>query len=139
MTREDIHLVQSTWAQVRPIAPQAAEMFYLRLFDIAPDLKALFKIDMAVQGHRLMEMIDTAVTEMESLDRLVPTLRALGERHAGYGVKDADYDSVGAALLWTLDHGLGEAFTDEVKLAWMRTFDLVADTMKGAAAEATAA
>ena len=138
MTQEELYLVQSSWEKVRPISRQAAEMFYLRLFDVAPELQTLFKGDMRTQGQRLMNMIDTAVRELERRDRLVPMLQELGRRHAGYGVKDADYDAVAAALLWTLEKGLGEAFTDEVRLAWTSTYTLLADTMKSAAAEGMA-
>ena len=138
MTEEEIHLVQSSWQRVRPITTQAAELFYFRLFDTAPELKALFKTDMAQQGHRLMEMIDTAVGKLEHWDQLAPAVQALGRRHAGYGVKDADYDKVASALIWTLDKGLGEAFTEEVKAAWITTYSALAETMKSAAAEQTA-
>lgn len=137
MTQEELYLVQSSWEKVRAISTQAAEMFYLRLFEIAPELKTLFKGDMRTQGQRLMNMIDTAVKELERRDRLVPVLQELGRRHAGYGVKEADYDAVAAALLWTLEKGLGEEFTDEVKRAWTTTYTVVADTMKSAAALST--
>lgn len=139
MTREELYLVQASWAQVRPISAQAAEMFYRRLFEVAPELRRLFKGDMREQGHRLMDMIDTAVKELERWDHLVPALQALGRRHAGYGVKDADYDAVATALLWTLEKGLGEAFTDEVRGAWIGTYAALTDTMKKAAAEAGSA
>ena len=136
MTREELYLVQASWAQVQPISTQAAEMFYRRLFDVSPELKALFKGDMRSQGQRLMNMIDTAVRGLERWDQLVPALQALGRRHAGYGVKDADYDAVAAALIWTLERGLGEAFTEEVRAAWIGTYTALADTMKRAAVEA---
>ena len=134
MTPRELYLVQSSWEKVRPISAQAAEMFYGRLFDSAPELKALFKGDMQQQGQRLMNMIDTAVGQLERWDRLLPALRDLGKRHAGYGVKAADYDAVAAALLWTLEQGLGEAFTDEVREAWISTYAVLAETMKAAAA-----
>ncbi|MDJ0941855.1 MAG: globin family protein [Kiloniellales bacterium] len=139
MTREELYLVQASWAQVRPISTQAAEMFYRRLFEVSPELKALFKGDMRAQGQRLMNMIDTAVKELQRWDQLVPALQALGRRHAGYGVKDADYDAVAAALIWTLERGLGEAFTEEVRAAWIGAYTALADTMKRAAAEAAPA
>ena len=139
MTREELYLVQASWAQVQPISTQAAEMFYRRLFDVAPELRTLFKGDMRAQGQRLMGMIDTAVKELERWDQLVPALEALGRRHAGYGVKDADYDTVAAALLWTLEKGLGEAFNDDVRRAWINTYAALTDTMKRAAAEAALA
>ena len=138
MTNEDVRLVQSSWAQVRPNSAQAAELFYSRLFAVAPQLKRLFKGDMQMQGQRLMRMIDTAVTELESVDDLIPVLEDLGRRHAGYGVRDADYDTVAGALLWTLEMGLGDAFTDDVKRAWTQSYTMLAETMKKAAATATA-
>ncbi|MDJ0951527.1 MAG: globin family protein [Alphaproteobacteria bacterium] len=139
MTPQDLYLVQSSWEKVRPISAQAAELFYARLFSTAPELKGLFKGDMREQGQRLMDMIDTAVNGLETWDQLVPAVQELGKRHAGYGVKDADYDAVAAALLWTLDTGLGDAFTDEVERAWIRTYTALADAMKSAAAEGAAA
>ena len=139
MTEDEVHLVQSSWERVRPISTQAAELFYSRLFETAPELKALFKTDMQQQGHRLMEMIDVAVGKLESWDQLAPAVQALGRRHAGYGVKEADYDKVAAALLWTLQKGLGAAFTEEVKEAWITVYTVLADTMKSGAAEETAA
>ena len=139
MTRQELDLVQSSWAQVRPISAQAAELFYRRLFDIEPQMKDLFKGDMRVQGQRLMDMIDIAVNDLDRWDQLVPALEALGRRHVGYGVKDTDYDAVAAALLWTLEQGLGPAFTEEVRLAWINTYTRLADTMKRAAAEVTMA
>lgn len=139
MTRQELDLVQSSWAQVRPISARAAELFYRRLFDIEPQMKDLFKGDMRVQGQRLMDMIDIAVNDLDRWDQLVPALEALGRRHVGYGVKEADYDAVAAALLWTLEQGLGPAFTEEVRLAWVNTYTRLADTMKRAAAEVTMA
>ncbi len=136
MTEEERDLVQESWAKLQPISSQAAALFYGRLFILAPGLKSLFKGDMTAQGERLMRMIDTAVGGLENLDELVPALEALGERHAGYGVTDGDYDTVAEALLWTLEHGLGEAFTDEVKAAWVTAYSVLADTMKRAAAVA---
>ena len=135
MTNDEVQLVRSSWAKVQPISSQAAELFYGRLFDTAPELKPLFKGDMRAQGQRLMEMIDTAVQGLDRLDELLPALQALGERHAGYGVKDRDYDKVAAALLWTLEQGLGGAFTPEIRLAWTNTYGSVADIMKKAASD----
>lgn len=138
MTPEERNLVQASWKKVRPISHQAAEMFYDRLFAIAPELRSLFQGNMREQGQHLMDMIDTAVAGLDRLDQLVPALQALGERHAGYGVRDADYDTVADALLWTLQKGLGETFTDDVRRAWISTYTVMADTMKKAAANTAA-
>ena len=136
MTPEQAVLVKNSWAMVTPIADKAAELFYGKLFELDPALKPLFKGDMVQQGRKLMTMIDTAVNGLDKLEAIVPAVEQLGERHVAYGVKDKDYDTVGAALLWTLDAGLGDAFTPAVKEAWTVTYGVLADTMKTAAAKA---
>lgn len=137
MTPEEIKLVQSTWAQVVPIKEQAAELFYGKLFEMDPSLKPLFKGDMTMQGQKLMAMIGTAVGGLTQPETIIPAVQDLGRRHVGYGVQDVHYDTVGAALLWTLETGLGPAFTPETKQAWAKTYDLVATVMKDAAAAQT--
>jgi hemoglobin-like flavoprotein len=138
MTPEQIELVKSSWAKVLPIADTAAELFYGKLFNLDPSLKPLFKGDMKEQGRKLMKMINTAVSSLERLDAVLPGVQQLGIRHIAYGVKDEHYDTVGAALLWTLEAGLGEAFTADTKAAWATVYGALADTMKTAAAEAAA-
>jgi hemoglobin-like flavoprotein len=138
MTPQQIELVKSSWAQVLPIADKAAELFYGKLFELDPSVKPLFKGDMEEQGKKLMKMINTAVNALDRLDEVVPAVQQLGVRHIAYGVKEEHYDTVGAALLWTLEAGLGEAFTAETKDAWATVYGLLADTMKSAAAEAAA-
>jgi len=123
---------------VLPISDKAAELFYGKLFELDPSLKPLFKGDMKEQGEKLMKMINTAVNGLDQLDQIVPAVQQLGVRHVNYGVKDKEYDTVGAALLWTLETGLGDAFTDEVKEAWATVYGILADTMKAAAADAAA-
>ena len=134
MTPEQVALVQSSWESVKPISEQAAELFYARLFELDPDARALFKGDMQEQGRKLMVMITTAVNGLTRLEEIVPAVQALGVRHAGYGVTEAQYDTVGSALLWTLGQGLGDAFTEEVETAWATTYGILASTMKEAAA-----
>ena len=134
MTPEEITLMQSTWAQVVPIKEQAAALFYGRLFELDPSLKPLFKGDMKAQGQKLMAMIGTAVGGLTQPETILPAVQELGRRHVGYGVQPQHYDTVGAALLWTLEQGLGPAFTPETRQAWAKTYDLVAGVMKEAAA-----
>lgn len=134
-----IELVQSSFAKVVPIADQAAEIFYSKLFEKDPSLKALFKGSMEEQGKKLMTMIGTAVNGLTNLEAIVPAVKDLGTRHAGYGVTDSMYDTVGSSLIETLAAGLGEAFTDDVKEAWVETYTLLATTMKNAVAEAESA
>ena len=101
-------LIQDTWTQVVPIADQAAAIFYQRLFEIDPSTRALFNTtDMVQQRKKLVQILSVAVSSLDNLGALGKTVEDLGRRHAGYGVKDAHYNSVGVALLWTLEQGLG--------------------------------
>lgn len=134
MTPEQIELVQSTWDMVKPIKEDAAALFYGRLFELDPTLKELFTGDMKAQGTKLMTMIQTAVNGLSNLEAIVPAVQALGERHVSYGVKPGHYATVGEALIWTLEQGVGEAFTDEARTAWIETYSVLAETMKNAAA-----
>ncbi|MCG7924180.1 MAG: globin domain-containing protein, partial [Candidatus Thiodiazotropha taylori] len=122
MTPEQITHVKSSWSKVEPIADQAAALFYGRLFEVYPEVKPYFKGDMESQGKKLMSMIGTAVGSLDNLEPLLPVIRESGKRHAEYGVQAVDYDKVADALLWTLGEGLGDAFTDEVKDAWVVTY-----------------
>lgn len=134
MTPENQALVRDSFAKVVPIAPQAAALFYDRLFELDPSLKPLFKGDMTEQGRLLMAMLGTAVANLDKLEAIVPAVQALGRRHAGYGVQPAHYDTVAAALLWTLGQGLGDAFTPPVEAAWTEAYTILATVMKDAAA-----
>lgn len=138
MTPQEIALVKSTWQKVLPIRDTAAELFYTKLLALDPALKPLFKTGMKEQGQKLMAMISTAVNGLDRLDSIVPAVQDLGRRHVSYGVKDADYDTVGGALLWTLEQGLGDAFTPQVKEAWVKAYTLLSSTMKQAASKMAA-
>jgi|TARA_B100000315_G_C14462617_1_gene534448 hemoglobin-like flavoprotein len=135
LSPDHIAFVQATFRSVAEIQEQAAELFYGRLFEIAPELISLFKKDIKEQGRLLMTMIAAAVDGLDDLDSIVPAVKDLGVRHAGYGVKDEDYDTVGGVLLWTLEQGLGDAYTADVAEAWTVVYALLADTMKAAAAD----
>lgn len=139
MIHEHICLVQSSFARIAPIAPQVAELFYSRLFALDPTLQTLFRDDMQAQGTKLMQAISLVVASLHRLDTLVPMLQALGKRHVHYGVEAAHYDTVGAALLWTLEQGLGADFTPMARAAWAQAYDMLATVMKNAALTATAA
>lgn len=136
MDAKQISQVQSTWRMVLPISEKAADLFYDRLFEVDPSTKVLFKGDMKTQGRMLMDMITAAVNGLNDLDGLVPKVQGLGRRHRDYGVQERHYDSVALALLWTLEQGLGDAFTTEVKTAWTETYTLLAGVMKEASAKA---
>jgi hemoglobin-like flavoprotein len=128
-----IEAVKESWSKVVPIADQAAVLFYERLFTLDPSLRALFKPDMTEQRKLLMTMLGTAVGGLDRLDRIVPAVQALGRRHNEYGVTNAHYTTVAQALLWTLEHGLGDAFMPDVREAWTAAFGLVSGTMRDAA------
>jgi hemoglobin-like flavoprotein len=129
-------LVQTSFAQVRPIADAAAALFYGRLFELDPTLRPLFKGDMEEQGRKLMEMIGLAVKGLDRPETLLPALAALGRRHAGYGVNERDYETVGEALIWTLEQGLGPSFTPDIRDAWVALYRFVSDTMREGAVAA---
>ena len=135
VTNAEKVLVQESFAAVMPIADDAAALFYRRLFELDPSLQRMFKSDMTEQRRKLVQMLTAAVKGLDRLDQLVPVVEELGRRHVGYGVSDAHYDTVGAALLWTLEKGLGNAFTPGVKDAWIAVYGLLASTMKNAAKE----
>ena len=135
MTPTQIELVKSTWKKVVPISTNAAELFYDRLFALDPLLRPMFKSDLRDQGRKLMQMIGVVVSGLNKLEEIVPKIEALGRGHAGYGVRPEHYDTVGAALLWTLKQGLDEAFTPDVELAWAEAYTLLAATMQRAAIE----
>jgi len=134
MTPEQIALVQGSWQKVVPIKDKAAELLYGKLFELDPALQRLFKGDMREQGRKLTAMLNTIVSKLSHLDELVPAAQALGRRHAGYGVKEEHYATVGEAFLWTLSAGLGDAFTDDVKTAWTVAYTTLANVMIDAAA-----
>lgn len=133
MTPDNQALVRESFAKVVPIAPAAAAMFYDRLFALDPSLRPLFKGDMNEQGRKLMAMIGTAVANLGRLDTILPAVQDLGRRHAGYGVPKASYDAVAAALLWTLEQGLGADFTLATRAAWTEAYTILAGVMKDAA------
>ena len=133
MTSQQKDLVQSSFAKVAPIADIAANLFYQKLFELDPRLRPLFKQDMREQKKKLLQMLTAAVHGLDDLGALVPAVRDLGARHGSYGVQDEHYDTVGEALLWTLDKGLGDEFTFETKEAWIVVYGVLSGTMKDAA------
>ena len=137
MLPEQKTLIQDSFALVVPIANTAAELFYARLFELDPSLRTMFRGDMREQGRKLMQMLTVAVRGLDRLDAILPAVQALGRRHAAYGVRDEHFETVGAALLWTLEQGLGSAFTPEVAQAWASLYAVVATTMQDGMADAS--
>lgn len=133
MTPMQKSLVQRSFERIVPIADTAAALFYGRLFELDPALRGLFKNDMQEQGRKLMTMIGLAVQRLDQLETLGPTLADLGRRHIAYGVRDTDYATVAQALLWTLEQGLGDDFTPELREAWTIVYGVLAGAMQGGA------
>ncbi|WP_414899510.1 globin family protein [Rhizobium cremeum] len=137
MTPKDIDLVQSSFAKVVPIREAAAELFYGRLFEIAPEVKPLFKGEMKEQGRKLMTTLGVVVNGLRDLQSIVPAAVALAVKHNDYGVKPAHYEVVGDALLWTLEQGLGPDFTPETKAAWTSAYGTLSGVMIAASTRST--
>jgi nitric oxide dioxygenase len=133
MTPQQISVIQANWALVVLIQDTAAGLFYQRLFVLDPEVRPLFKGNLAAQGKKLMQALGFIVNSLARFDELVPVAQDMARRHVDYGVKAEHYDSVGAALLWTLEQGLGPAFTDEARAAWTTAYATLAGVMKEAA------
>jgi nitric oxide dioxygenase len=129
MTPEQIKLVQDSFAKVVPISGQAAVLFYDRLFEIAPSVKAMFPTDMTEQRKKLMATLAVVVNGLGNLASILPAASALAKRHVSYGAKPAHYPVVGAALLWTLEKGLGDGWTPEVAEAWTAAYGTLSGYM----------
>lgn len=139
MTPDQVKLVQDSFKKVEPIATQAGDMFYGRLFEIAPEVRPMFPTDITTQRDKLLQMLSTAVSNLHQVELIIPAVEELGKRHVGYGVKDGHYDKVGEALIWTLEKGLGDDFTPPVKAAWVETYGTLAGVMKSASVPIPAA
>jgi hemoglobin-like flavoprotein len=139
MTPDQITLVQDSFAKVAPIADQAATLFYDRLFTIAPEVKPLFHGDMAEQRKKLMTTLGVVVRGLSDLPAILPAASKLAKQHVVYGVKPVHYAPVGAALLWTLEKGLGDAWTTPVAEAWTAAYTTLSDFMISEAYGRTAA
>jgi nitric oxide dioxygenase len=129
MTPEQVKLVQQSFAKVAPISETAAVLFYDRLFEIAPPVRAMFPADMTEQRKKLMAMLAAVVNGLANLDSILPAASALAKRHVAYGAKAEHYPVVGAALLWTLQKGLGDAWTPEVANAWTAAYGTLSGYM----------
>ena len=133
MTNDQIVLIQISFEKVSPRAEAVAALFYERLFEIAPEIKKLFKTDMTAQGHKLMQMLDVVVANLSDLETVIPAIRELAIRHTGYGVTSEYYPFVGEALIWSLKKALDQDFTLAMEDAWAEAYLLLASTMISAA------
>ena len=129
MTPDQAKIVQDSFAKVAPIADQAATLFYDRLFEVAPSVKAMFPPDLTAQRKKLMATLAVVVNGLSNLESVLPAASALAIRHVSYGAKAEHYPVVGGALLWTLEQGLGEAWTAEVAAAWTAAYGTLSGYM----------
>jgi len=129
MTPDQVRLVQQSFAKVAPIVDQAAIIFYDRLFEVAPAVKALFPADLAEQRKKLMATLAAVVNGLSNIESILPAASALAVRHVTYGAKAEHYPVVGGALLWTLQKGLGEAWTPDVAAAWTAAYGTLSTYM----------
>lgn len=139
MTSSEIILVRDSFRRIVPISDLAAALFYARLFEVDPSLRSLFHGELTDQGRKFMHMLGNAVASLEAFENILPAIRELGGRHQHYGVQEHHYASVGVALLWTLEKGLGPDFTAEMRDAWSSAYSLLANTMIDGARETCAA
>jgi nitric oxide dioxygenase len=130
VTPDQITLVQNSFRKIAPISDEAAQLFYTRLFELDPTLRHMFPSDLADQRRKLMQTLSVTIGSLRYLDGLIPTIEALGRRHAAYGVRPGHFATVADALLWTLAQGLGPAFTPEVRSAWIAVYSVLADRMQ---------
>ena len=135
MNPEQIKLVQTSFEKIAPDAEKLVDDFYGRLFEIAPEVRPMFKTDMTSQKKKLLDSLALVVISLHNLGPIIPKIKDLGVKHVEYGVKDEHYDLVGDALIYSLDKNLGNDFTPELKEAWVEAYGILADTMKNAAAE----
>ena len=129
MTPEQIALVQQSFSKVAPISEAASQLFYDRLFEVAPSVRAMFPEDMTEQRKKLMGMLAAVVSGLSNLETILPAASALAKRHVAYGAKPEHYPVVGATLLWTLEKGLGEAWTPERATAWTDAYGVLSGYM----------
>lgn len=129
MTSHQIEIVKQSFARIMSFQDQAAELFYCRLFELDPSLRLMFRSDMTEQKQKLMLALGMVVSSLEKMDGLLPVIRELGQRHKTYGVRLRHYDVVGAALLWTLEIGLGSGWSKELAEAWQAAYGQVATAM----------
>ena len=138
MTPQQIDAIRGSFGKILLQRDEAAKVFYDRLFEIAPEARALFKGDMAAQRKKLMETVSFLVAELRNLEHYTVMLEDLAKRHVKYGAERAHYESVGAALLWMLERQLGPAFTPQLKTAWLTLYTSVSGTMQRAAYQSAA-
>jgi hemoglobin-like flavoprotein len=129
VTHDQVKLVQESFSKLAPISDQAAVIFYDRLFEVAPQVKAMFPADLTEQRKKLMTTLAVVANGLGNLEAVLPAASALAKRHVSYGAKAEHYPVVGGALLWTLEKGLGAAWTTDVAAAWTAAYGTLSGYM----------
>jgi len=132
MNKNEITLVRASWAKIEPNAEAFAVQFYQQLFILDPALQSLFKRSMNMQGRKLVSMFSSAIIYIDWPEKIIPPLITAGQRHQQYGVKPEDYDTVGEALITTLQKSLADEFTKEVEYSWLHAYNTIQAIMKTA-------
>jgi hemoglobin-like flavoprotein len=127
MTPQQVGQVQASFVKIIPIANRAADLFYSRLFETAPETRALFHGDIDTQGQKLMSALATVVNSLCDFESIVPIAHDLTKRHIPYGVAAEHYSLVGSALLWTLEQGLNDEFTPALRAAWEAAYSALSE------------
>lgn len=137
MTPEQIMLVQVSWEQIAPLAPKLGDVFYTKLFELAPESRELFSSDLHMQGETLISMLGVAVNMLDKLNIIDPIVQDLGRRHFRYRVRPEFVQPFRQSLMYTLGWALGEGFTEQMHDAWEAMFDVLITKMGIVSAEAT--
>lgn len=140
MTTPQITLVKQTWSAVATLDPvTVGSLFYNRLFEIAPEVRPMFRGEIPEQSKKRLMMLHYVIQKLDSLDDIMAEVQHLARRHVGYGVQPRHYDVVGQALLWTLEQGLAPAWTPDVRAAWVTCYTTLSGAMIAAGEEVAAA
>ncbi len=134
-----IILVQRSFRDIVPISHEIGTIFYARLFQKSPELRALFTTDIDAQADKLLQMLAMIVNGLHRLDAFGAAVRESGRRHQDYGVLAKHYELVGETLLWTLEAALQDKFTPAVRAAWTDAYAATHALMAADASEAKSA
>lgn len=130
MDTEQVELVRSSFARIRPVSEVFSSIFYRKLFEVVPETRRMFTSDLRTQNDLFMEALSFAIASLDRMEEALPTLQPLGARHKNYGATEKHYDGMLFALLWTLEKGLGDAFTPAVRVAWINAYRTITAAMQ---------
>jgi len=129
LTIAQINLIRDSFDRMQPHVEFASMLFYDRLFEIAPELRGLFRADMAGQGMRFMSTMSVILQNLDDPEALGPYLERLAIGHGAYGVKPKHFRPMGQALIQTMRETLGSGFPEDAAAAWGAAYDHIARQM----------